>query len=56
VSFANDRGGNSIRVSMCAPNLHAIWDISIIEKKLGTDLPTIARDLLDDLPDTDRAA
>ena len=35
---------------------HAIWDICIIEKKLGTDPQTIAQDLLDGLPDSDRAA
>ena len=56
VSFADDRGGNSIRASACAPNLHAVWDTCIIEKTLGTDWQTIARDLLDGLPDTNRAA
>src|SRR5215468_4531441 len=56
VSFADDRGGNFIRASACAPNLHAIWDTCIIGKKLGTDPQTIAQDLLDGLPDSDRAA
>jgi hypothetical protein len=56
VSFADDRGGNSIRASACAPSLHAIWDTCIIERTLGTDPQTIARDLLDRLQDGDRAA
>jgi len=37
-------------------SLHTVWDTCIIEKKLGTDPQTIARDLLDGLPDSDRAA
>ena len=56
VSFADDRGGNSIRASACAPNLHAIWDACIIERAFGTDPQTIARDLLYGLSDSDRAA
>jgi len=56
VSFADDRGGNSIRASACAPNLHAVWDTCVIEKTLGTDWQTIARALLVGLPDSDRAA
>jgi hypothetical protein len=31
-------------------SLHTVWDTCIIEKKLGTDPQTIARDLLDGLP------
>src|SRR5215468_2635186 len=57
VSFADDRGGNFIRESgPCANGLHTVWDTCIIEKKLGTDPQTIAQDLLDGLPDSDRAA
>jgi S1/P1 Nuclease len=57
VSFADDRGGNLIRESgPCVNSLHTVWDTCIIEKKLGTDPQTIARDLLDGLPDSDRAA
>jgi len=37
-------------------SLHTVWDVCIIEKKLGTDPQTIAQDLLDGLPDSDRAA
>ena len=57
VSFADDRGGNFIRESgPCVNSLHTVWDTCIIEKKLGTDPQTIAQDLLDGLPDSDRAA
>src|SRR5215468_11046815 len=41
---------------LCANSLHTVWDTCIIEKKLGTDPQTIAQDLLDGLPDSDRAA
>ena len=37
-------------------SLHTVWDTCIIEKKLGTDPQNIARDVLDGLPDSDRAA
>jgi S1/P1 Nuclease len=57
VSFADDRGGNFIRESgPCVNSLHTVWDTCIIEKKLGTDPQTIARDLLDGLSTSDRAA
>jgi hypothetical protein len=57
ISFADDRGGNFIRESgPCVNSLHTVRDTCIIEKKLGTDPQTIARDLLDGLPDSDRAA
>jgi hypothetical protein len=32
------------------------WDTCIIEKKLGTDTQTMARDLLDGVPASDKAA
>ena len=57
VSFADDRGGNFIRESgPCVNSLHTVWDTCIIEKKLGTDPMTVARDLLDGLPESDKAA
>ena len=57
VSFADDRGGNHIRASgPCVNSLHAVWDACIIEKNLRDDLQTVARDLLDGLPQGDRAA
>jgi len=47
VSFADDRGGNFIRESgPCENSLHTVWDTCIIEKKLGMDPQTVARDLL----------
>jgi len=56
VSFADDRGGKHIRESgPCVNSLHTVWDTCIIEKKLGTDPRTIARDLLDGLPDSTKA-
>jgi hypothetical protein len=55
VSFADDRGGNFIRESgPCVNSLHTVWDTCIIEKKLGTDPMTVARDLLDGLPESDK--
>ena len=57
VSFAGDRGGNFIRESgPCVNSLHTVWDTCIIEKKLGTDPQTVARDLLDGLPQSTQAA
>jgi S1/P1 Nuclease len=57
VSFADDHGGGFIRESgPCVNNLHAVWDTCIIEKKLGTDPQTVARDLLDGLPDDTKAS
>jgi hypothetical protein len=57
VSFADDRGGNFIRESgPCVNSLHTVWDTCIIEKKLGTDPQTVARDLLDGLPENDKTA
>src|SRR5262249_6835123 len=52
VSFDADRGCSLNRESCpCVNSLHTVWDTCIIEKKLGTDLQTIARDLLDGLPE-----
>ena len=57
VSFAGDRGGNFIRESgPCQNSLHTVWDTCIIEKKLGTDPQTVARDLLNGLPESDKTA
>src|SRR5215470_7524440 len=57
VSFADDRGGNHIRASgSCVNSLHTVWDACIIEKKLRDDPQTVARDLLDGLPQSERAA
>jgi len=56
VSFADDRGGNFIRESgPCVNSLHTVWDVCIIEKKLGTDPQPVARDLLESITDSDKA-
>jgi hypothetical protein len=57
VSFEDDRGGNEIGVSggLCSWNLHAVWDRCIIEQGRPGDPCTIARDLLDNVTDEDRA-
>ena len=55
VSFRDDRGGNSIKVSgPCSRNLHAVWDGCIIETKLGTDIRNIATDLSEAVTPADR--
>ena len=57
VSFADDRGGNFIRESgPCVNSLHTVWDVCIIEKKLGTDPQAVARDLMESISDSDRVA
>lgn len=46
VSFADDRGGNDIRVrGECSGTLHGAWDGCILEKSLGTDAQAIAAQL-----------
>jgi hypothetical protein len=57
VSFEDDRGGNSVSVSggLCSSNLHAVWDRCLIEQGLPGDSPALARDLLDEVTDEDRA-
>ena len=55
VSFRDDRGGNSIKVSgPCSRNLHAVWDGCIIETKLGTAIRNIATDLRGAVTPADR--
>jgi len=55
VSFRDDRGGNSIKVSgPCSRNLHAVWDGCIIETKLGTNIRNIATDLRGAVTPADR--
>jgi len=57
VSFADDRGGNFIRESgPCVNSLHTVWDVCIIEKKLGTDSQTVARDLMKGITEDNKAA
>ena len=57
VSFADDRGGNFIRESgPCVNSLHTVWDVCIIEKKLGTDPQAVARDLMESITASDIAS
>jgi len=58
VSFEDDRGGNEVGVSggLCSWNLHAVWDSCIIEHGLPGDPYTLARLLLNDVTDEERAA
>jgi S1/P1 Nuclease len=45
-----------VGVALCSWDLHAVWDSCIIEEGLRPGDPyTIARDLLDDVTDEDRA-
>ena len=39
VSFEEDRGGNDIKVSGCAKNLHAVWDKCLVEYAVGLNVP-----------------
>lgn len=47
VSFADDRGGNSVRISgPCSGSLHSVWDTCVIERRIfgpGTDRVARAR-------------
>jgi S1/P1 Nuclease len=48
VSFADDRGGNNIRVSgQCSGNLHATWDNCLVLYAVGPDVSEAATDLKD---------
>ena len=57
VSFDDDRGGNLVAVNApCKkPNLHAVWDRCIIEKKIGLDYADIAAKLRAEITAEDRA-
>jgi len=56
VSFEDDRGGGKIKESgPCTNNLHAVWDSCIIERELGTNPRNVAKELLQEISDADRA-
>jgi len=57
VSFEDDRGGNEVGISgsLCSWDLHAVWDRCIIEQGLPGDAYTLARQLLGEATDDDRA-
>ncbi len=38
VSFEDDKGGNTISVSGCARNLHAVWDNCLVDYAVGRDV------------------
>jgi len=47
VSFEDDRGGNSTRISgACQSNLHSAWDTCLVVLAVGNDAPTAALSLL----------
>jgi hypothetical protein len=56
ISFEDDKGGNAIPVSgSCTRNLHAVWDLCIIEKTIGNDYLSTAQTLHDEITAEDRA-
>jgi len=46
VSFLDDRGGNTISVSGCARNLHAVWDSCLVDYAVGRDVVKAAASLM----------
>ena len=38
VSFEDDKGGNTISVSGCSRNLHAVWDSCLVDYAVGRDV------------------
>jgi hypothetical protein len=57
VSFEDDKGANFIAVTgSCGFSLHLVWDICIIETKIGLDEVPLAAELRSEISDGDRAA
>ena len=57
ISFEDDKGGNAVPVTgICERNLHAAWDVCVIEKKIGIDYLSTAQSLHDDITAEDRKA
>lgn len=46
VSFEDDVGGNTIRVSGCGRNLHAVWDNCLVEYTVGRDVVKAATSMI----------
>jgi hypothetical protein len=46
VSFEDDRGGNTIKVSGCAGNLHAVWDSCLVNYAVGSDVAKASASLM----------
>jgi S1/P1 Nuclease len=38
VSFEDDKGGNTIKVTGCARNLHSVWDSCLVDYAVGSDV------------------
>lgn len=56
VSFADDRGGNSINtVDACVGSLHLAWDGCLVESTLGHDVTLIATELRNEITSAQRA-
>ena len=56
VSFADDRGGNSVgeRGGPCERSLHAVWDTCVIKQKLGKNVLEITSKLINGVADNQR--
>jgi S1/P1 Nuclease len=46
VSFEDDKGGNTISVSGCARNLHAVWDSCLVDYAVGRDVAKASASLM----------
>jgi hypothetical protein len=46
VSFEDDKGGNTISVSGCARNLHAVWDNCLVDFAIGKDVIKAATSMM----------
>jgi hypothetical protein len=46
VSFEDDKGGNTIKVSGCARNLHAVWDSCLVDYAVGADVTKASTGLI----------
>ena len=57
VSFEDDKGANFIDATgACASSLHLVWDMCIVEKKIGTDEAAVAAALGSEIGEQDRNA
>jgi hypothetical protein len=46
VSFKDDLGGNTIKVSGCAGKLHAVWDSCLVDYAVGSDVVKAASNMM----------
>ncbi len=57
VSFEDDKGGNYVAASGgCASSLHLVWDICIVESRIGSDEEKVAAALRSEITAEDRTA